>query len=238
MHLSVVIPALNEEKIIASTLRELKKSLPKGTQFIVADGNSTDGTQKIARKYAKIVCERCNDWTKSSIAAGRNAGAKSANGDVFLFNDADTLPQKEFVDKALEILKSQPDVVSVGCEVRPNVPDWNTQLFFSLLNGIVRASTWMGRPVIAGNCVFYRASAFWKVHGFDEDMHASEDQDLSLRIRKTGRVILLSQYTAYTSNRRLAQMGWFGLLNDWGHTTVNFLLGRKTKRYAIVREVG
>jgi len=236
MKLSVIVPALNEEKIIASTLRELKKRVPKGTQIIVADGNSIDSTRALAKKYAKVIREGSGNWTKSSIAAGRNAGAKTAAGEVFLFNDADSLPQKEFVDRALEILKSQPDVVSVGCEVRPSVSDWNTQLFFSLLNAIVRTSTWLGRPVIAGNCVFYRASAFWKVHGFDEDMHASEDQDLSLRIRKVGRVILLTQYTAYTSNRRLAQMGWLGLLNDWGHTTVNFLLGRKTKRYAIVRE--
>lgn len=236
MKLSVIVPALNEEKLIPHTLRELKKRVPKGTEFIVADGNSTDDTQKLARKYAKIVCERCAHWSHASIAAGRNAGARAAKGDVFLFNDADTLPQKEFVDKALEILRTQPDVVSVGCVVRPDVPDWNTQLFFTLLNGIVRLSTAIGRPVIAGNCVFYRKEAFWKVHGFDEEMHASEDQDLSLRIRKAGRVILLPQYTAYTSNRRLAQMGYLGLLNDWGHTTVNFVLGRKTKRYAIVRE--
>ncbi|MBI2445822.1 glycosyltransferase [Candidatus Micrarchaeota archaeon] len=237
MKLSVIVPALNEEKIICHTLRELKKRLPKGTQIVVADGKSTDGTAALARKYADVVYERGRDWQAASIAAGRNAGARKAKGDIFLFNDADTLPQKEFVDKALEILRMQPDVVSVGCVVRPDVSDWNTQLFFSILNGIVRVSTAIGRPVIAGNCVFYRADAFWKVHGFDEDMHASEDQDLSLRVSKIGRVVLLTQYTAYTSNRRLQQMGFLGLLNDWGHTTVNFLLGKKTKRYAIVREI-
>lgn len=240
MSLSVVVPALNEEKTITHTLGELKKRLPKGTQVIVADGNSTDDTVKIAKKYANVVKERGHDWTTASIAAGRNAGAKaakSAGAEILLFNDADTLPQKEFVNKALEILRTQPDVVSVGCSVRPNVSDWNTQLFFTILNGIVRVSTAIGRPVIAGNCVFYRASAFWKVKGFDEQMHASEDQDLSLRISKIGRVVLLPQYTAYTENRRLQQMGWFGLLRDWGGTTINFLLGKKTKRYAIVREV-
>ncbi|MBI5226230.1 glycosyltransferase [Candidatus Micrarchaeota archaeon] len=237
MKISVIVPALNEEKIIGHTLTELKKRLPtKGVQIIVADGHSTDDTVKIARKHSNVVYERGKDWQAASIAAGRNAGAKKASGDILLFNDADTLPQKEFVEKALQILRTQPDVVSVGCEVRPDVSDWNTQLFFTILNGIVRLSTAIGRPVIAGNCVFYRASAFWKVHGFDEDMHASEDQDLSLRIRKEGRVILLPQYTAYTSNRRLAQMGFLGLMKDWGITSINFLMGKKTKRYAIVRE--
>lgn len=237
MSLSVIVPALNEEKIIGHTLSELKKRLPsKGVQIIVADGHSTDRTVAVAKKHSDVVYERGKDWKAASIAAGRNAGAKKASGGILLFNDADTLPQKEFVKKALQILQNEPDVVSVGCEVRPDVPDWNTQLFFTILNGIVRVSTAIGRPVIAGNCVFYRADAFWKVHGFDEEMHASEDQDLSLRIRKVGRVVLLTQYTAFTSNRRLQQMGFLGLLKDWGTTTIHFLMGKKTKRYAIVRE--
>ncbi len=236
MRLSVIVPTLNEAQGIAATLKAIRHAVPKGTELIVADGHSTDATRTIARKYANVVRERGRDWTAASIAAGRNAGAKVAKGDVLLFNDADTVPQKAFVEKALQILENEPDVVSVGCEVRPDVSDWNTQLFFTILNGIVRLSTALGRPVIAGNCVFYRKNAFWKVHGFDEDMHASEDQDLSLRIRKIGRVVLLTQYTAYTSNRRLQQMGFLGLMRDWGGTTINFLLGKKTKRYAIVRE--
>ncbi|MBI4361008.1 glycosyltransferase [Candidatus Micrarchaeota archaeon] len=235
MKLSVIIPTLNEAQGIAATLKHLRKVTPKNAELIVADGHSTDATRAIAKKYANVVRERGKDWKNASIAAGRNAGAKKANGDVLLFCDADTKPQKEFVEEALEILDMQPDVVSVGCEIRPSVTDWNTQLFFTLLNAIVRVSTAFGKPVIAGNCVFYRAKTLWKVHGFDEQMHASEDQDLSLRISKFGRVVLLNQYTAYTSNRRLQKEGWMGLLLDWGHTTVNFLLGKKTKRYAIVR---
>ncbi len=240
LKLSVIVPALNEEKRIAKTLSELRKRVPAGVEIIVADGHSTDDTVKIAKKYANVVRERGKDWSTASIAAGRNAGAKAAkafDADILLFNDADTLPQKEFVDKAIEILRTQPDVVSVGCTVRPDVPDWNTQLFFGILNWMVRLSTFFGKPVIAGNCVFYRADAFWKVKGFDEEMHASEDQDLSLRISKLGRVILLPNYTAYTANRRLKQMGWFGLIKDWSGTTINFLRGKKTKRYAIVRSV-
>ncbi len=236
MRLSIIVPTLNEASGIATTLKTIRRVTPKGTELIVADGHSTDSTPTIARKYANVVRERGRDWKNASIAAGRNAGARAAHGDIFLFNDADTLPQKEFIQKALEIMDCQPDVVSVGCEVRPDVSDWNTQLFFTILNGIVRVSTALGRPVIAGNCVFYRKDAFWKAHGFDEDMHASEDQDLSLRIAAFGRVVLLTQYVAKTSNRRLQQMGFLGLIRDWGGTTINFLLGKKTKRYAIVRE--
>ncbi|MDP2717652.1 MAG: glycosyltransferase, partial [Candidatus Micrarchaeota archaeon] len=216
MSLSAIVPALNEEKLIASTLSHLKRSVPKGTQIILADGHSSDRTRAIAKKYANVVREARKKGT--SIASGRNAGVRLATGDILLFCDADTRPDKAFVNEALQILRKQPDVVSVGCEIKPDVPDWNTQLFFSFLNLIVRVSTFLKNPVIAGNCVLYRASAFRQVGGFDESMHASEDQDLSQRIAKVGKVVLLTQFTAKTSNRRLEHEGWFGLLWDWGGT--------------------
>ncbi len=233
MNLSAIVPSLNEEKLIAATLSHLKRVVPKGTQIIVADGHSSDRTRAIARHFANVVREAKK--TGTSIASGRNAGAKLAKGDVLLFCDADTKPEKAFVRQALRILDERKDVVSVGCEIRPDVSDWNTQAFFTFLNLIVRVSTFLGYPVVAGNCIFYRADAFRKAGGFDESMHASEDQDLSRRIAKIGKVVLLTRYTAKTSNRRLAHEGWVGLLKDWGGTTLNFLLGKKTKSYASLR---
>ena len=92
-------------------------------------------------------------------------------------------------------------------------------------------------PAISGNCVAYRADAFWKIKGFDEEMEASEDQDLSVRMSRLGYVRFFNQYTAFTSSRRLKKFGWLGLFFDWGKTTLNFCLGRKNRRYAIVREL-
>ncbi len=235
--LSVIVPTLNEERGIGRTLSGLKKRTPEGSELIVSDGDSSDGTRRIAKKIARVVWKKIGSPIKKSIAAGRNAGARAAHGDLLLFNDADTLPQKEYISEALELFEKNQEVVSVGCNVMPDHGRVNGKLFFWLLNRIVEASVWVNRPVIAGNCVFYRASAFWKAGGFDESMYASEDQDLSVRIARFGRVVFLPRFTAYTSGRRLKAMGWTGLLLDWGKTSFNFLFGIKTKRYAIVREV-
>lgn len=237
MKLSVIVPTLNEERGIGITLRELKKRVPKGAELIVTDGDSSDRTRQIAKNYAKVVWKKIGSPIKKSIAAGRNAGASVAHGDIFLFNDADSLPQKEFVKKALELFENDPSVVSVGCNVTPAHESLKARAFFWILNRIVEASVFLGRPVIAGNCVFYRSCAFWKAKGFDETMFASEDQDLSVRIARFGRVVFLPEFTAYTSSRRLKAMGWAGLMLDWGKTSFNFLFGIKTKRYAIVREI-
>ena len=75
------------------------------------------------------------------------------------------------------------------------------------------------------------------MHGFDEEMEASEDQDLCVRIAKRGAVVYDKNVVTFTSNRRLKKFGLFGLTWDWGKTTLNFLIGIKTKRYAIIREI-
>ena len=47
-NITIVIPTLNEEKGIGSTIVELRSVLTKA-HYLVVDGNSTDSTVKIAK---------------------------------------------------------------------------------------------------------------------------------------------------------------------------------------------
>jgi len=232
--LSIIIPTLNEEKIIGETLEKIKAIAPPGVEIIVADGRSRDHTVEIALKHgARVVFEGRGF---PSIGSGRNAGAKVARAELFLFNDADTVPDSRFFDVIRKDFRDE-RVVGVGCKVMPDEQGVLTRAFFNFLNFLVRASVWLGRPSIAGNCVAYRKKPFWKVKGFDEEMQASEDQDLCIRVSKLGKIVYHPELVAITSSRRLKKFGLLGLILDWSRTTINFLLGRKTKRYAIIREV-
>ena len=75
---SFIIPAYNEEALIAQTLDMLRASaasLTGGFEMIVANDASTDRTPEIAReKGARVI-----DVKKRQIAAVRNAGAAVAN---------------------------------------------------------------------------------------------------------------------------------------------------------------
>ena len=235
---TIVIPTLNEEKNIQNTISALKKMQPDA-RIVIADGKSTDHTVEIARKLgAKAVFEEHGEKFKS-IAAGRNAGARAAGEcDILLFIDADTIPEPQFFNRMLKEFQDE-RVVGVGCKIMPSVPEheYFTNWTFELFNLMIFWSVVASRPSIAGNCVAYRTKEFWKIKGFDEEMHASEDQDLCVRISKYGRVIYMRGVTAYTSSRRLRHLGWFGLLKDWGKNTLYFLIGKKITRYAIIREI-
>lgn len=233
---SVIVPTLNEEKRIQGEIVHLKR-ITKGAEVIIADGASTDRTVALARNEgARIVQEVKDPKHRTTIGAGRNAGARAAKNGILLFVDADTQPEPAFYREMLNAFKDE-RVVCVGCKIMPRDLGFMDQVLFEFLNLLIFLSVFLKRPSIAGPCVAYRRSAFEAAGGFDEEMEASEDQDLCIRAAKLGRVAYLKRVQATTSSRRLKKMGWLGLALDWGKTTLYFVYGRKNKRYTIVREV-
>ena len=83
--ISIIIPVLDEAGGIVEALERLQGFRPRGTEIIVVDGGSSDGTAQIARPWADGV-------TTSARGRGRqmNAGARLATGQILLFLHADT----------------------------------------------------------------------------------------------------------------------------------------------------
>jgi glycosyltransferase involved in cell wall biosynthesis len=67
--ISVVIPTYNEEKNIEMTLKKMtRQTLPrKDYEIIVVDGDSTDNTRKIARKYMLMYLSLRVGWKELLI---------------------------------------------------------------------------------------------------------------------------------------------------------------------------
>lgn len=88
---SIIIPTLNEEKLLPKLLEQLCScniSNRFELEIIISDGGSTDNTIKIAHSYSVKVVEH-QDSNKQTIAAGRNYGANAAKGDYLIFLTAD-----------------------------------------------------------------------------------------------------------------------------------------------------
>jgi len=84
LRLSIVIPALNEAENIQVTLQTLTSARARGTEVIVVDGGSTDGTAAAAAALADQVLA-----APQGRATQLNAGAAVATGDTLLFLHAD-----------------------------------------------------------------------------------------------------------------------------------------------------
>ena len=112
--ISIIIPTLNEAKIIELTLRMLTATLTLPHEVIVSDGRSSDRTAELAARYANTVVVFSGEG-RQTIAAGRNDGAKAAAGDFLVFLDADcVIPEPDrFFTQALAYFERNPELVGL-----------------------------------------------------------------------------------------------------------------------------
>jgi glycosyltransferase involved in cell wall biosynthesis len=202
--LSIVVPAFNEERLVAGTLERLKHGIEVfrrrgwSGELILCDNNSTDRTAELARAAgATVVFEPVNQ-----IARARNAGASAASGDWLLFVDADSSPDPELFEDVLAVVESG-RYVGGGCTVAIAGAPPVARVWASGWNALSRLARWA-----AGAFLFCETTAFRAVGGFSEELFASEEIDLSRRLKRQGRFIILHHHPLVTSGRKLQLYGW------------------------------
>ena len=228
MKVSVVVPAFNEERLLADSLRSIRSAMEVFTQIgwrselIVCDNNSTDRTAEIAREAgARVVFEPLNQ-----IARARNAGARQASGDWIVFVDADSTPSRElFADVAAEIRAGL--ALAGGSTVFYASSHHGVALLIGLWNLLSRTMRWA-----AGSFIFCDAAAFREVGGFSEALYASEEIELFSRLKRLARrrgrkIAILHRHPLRTSDRKLH------LYSGWtfaGFTAKTIVSGGRTLR--------
>lgn len=106
-NITVVVPALNEEKGIQTTLEELMRLDVK--EIIVVDGGSLDGTPEIAERIgARVFVEKGHGYGRAVLR-----GLQEAKGDFVVFIDADDSYDPNEIGKLVNILKGNVDVGAV-----------------------------------------------------------------------------------------------------------------------------
>jgi len=128
MHLSVIIPAYNEERRLPKTLEEIDKYLSKqgyDYEIIVVSDGSKDKTAEVANdlklKIAnlKLIDEKIN----KGKGYGVKRGMLEAKGDYRLFTDADNSTSIDQIEKMWPEFEKNYDVVIGSRDVKGAVLD-------------------------------------------------------------------------------------------------------------------
>jgi glycosyltransferase involved in cell wall biosynthesis len=174
--ISVIIPTWNEAPWLSALLNRLTQC-PNIAEVVVADHGSTDGTRDIAAAHGCVVVEG------GRPAAGKNAGAKAARGELLLFVDADVAVTPQVVTEILAAF-ADPGCSLVHLRLVPATERrfirtcYRVVHYYAVLGAKLRAHQGSA-PLI---CV--RREAFVAIDGFDERVAAAEDVDLIRRVRK------------------------------------------------------
>ena len=229
---SVIIPALNEEKYLPRCLESLShQSRKEHFEIIVVDGGSIDRTAEIAEEYAHKVIVK-----PSPVGVARNLGAKHAEGEILAFIDADTMACESWTEEITRTFDSSTNAAGVTGPTLPYEGTELDKLAYHVATGWAqRLSLKLGRPHVAGfNCA-YRRGSFWDAGGFDENRVLSEDVTLSLKMRHQGPILFNPEMIAYTSLRRIKKYGYPYLTTYYAINAGMMLLFDRTLGYPQVR---
>jgi GT2 family glycosyltransferase len=143
------------------------------------------------------------------ISRTRNAGARAATGDTFIFVDADTIVSVVTVRASIEALARGAAGGGAALEFEGRVPLWA-----SLVMVIVAASMRATR-LVAGCYMFCSRAAFDASGGFSEHLYAAEELAFSRALSRHGRVVTLRE-SVITSSRKVRTHGWREMLRLGG----------------------
>ncbi len=152
MYLSWIIPAYNEERRIAKTLREVdaylrSKNFPDGYEIIVADSSSRDRTAEIVAGLASSISSlRLLSVENHGKGWAVKQGMLAAQGQFRLFSDADNSTAPEyfaamipFFNRGCDLVISSRDPRDAPGASRGREPEpWHRQTLSKLGNLIIQ----------------------------------------------------------------------------------------------------
>lgn len=199
--ISVIVPAYNEAKCIASCIQALQRqTIQFPYEIIVSDNGSGDETAKIAKAFGVHVVSA---HVKGYVHALRQ-GVQTAKGDLIAITDADSIPPVDWLDRIYQHFKNNSDVVAVGGPfIFYDGPVWVRQ-FVQLVNTIYpRVLT----ASLCGMNMAFRKDVYHRVGGFDPSFNLQTDTEFGFRLMRYGNTVFDSRLVMRASGRRYQSFG-------------------------------
>jgi glycosyltransferase involved in cell wall biosynthesis len=244
MAISFVVPAYNEEKRLADTLKAIILEISRvgcDAEVIVVNNASTDRTGQVASSFPDVIV--VNEPEKGLVNA-RRAGFQRATGKLVANVDADTIVTDGWLSCVLEEFRRHPDLVAlsgpyiyydVSKSTRAAVRAFYIMGYgFYILNRFVLR---VGSMLQGGNFVVDRA-ALEQIGGYNPLFSFyGEDTDLARRLNAVGGVKFTFRLPAMSSGRRLLEEGlWrIGLRYSMNFVWATFLRRPFTDEWIDVR---
>ena len=220
---SIVTPSYNQAAYIEQTMTSvLGQDYPR-LEYLVVDGDSTDSSVEIIRKYAGNLA-----WWISEKDSGQaeaiNKGLSRAKGEIIAWLNSDDYYLPDAVSRAVRVFQENLDVVlAYGNMLAVNQHGQTINL---LTYDQLSLEDLLCFQIIGQPAVFFRREALEKAGIFDITYHCFLDHHLWLRIALQGRILHVDEtwaaarYHAEAKNRaRAAEFGReaFRIL-DWVKT--------------------
>ena len=204
---SVIIPAHNEVKPIASCLESVAAQTRKPYEILVVNNNSTDQTAKMASSFGVRVIDEKN----KGAAAARNAGARIAKGEFLVFLDADCIAPTTHLELIANLIRQYPKIDGFAgpyvIQDGGKIVEWITETGLYYWHWFRFIKCIFGHQGFSGGNVAIKRSSFLAASGFDETIHDvidPDDAEFAARLHRLGyRIFFDPKLIVYSSFRRM-----------------------------------
>ena len=207
---TILIPALNEEKALPFTIDCLAAMSPAPDEIMMVDGGSEDATVALAVAAGYRVISS----PKRGRAAQINFGVAHASGEVICILHADTLLPPDAINVIRETMADHRTALASftpriagpsGTRWGSTFHNWIKTWYAPLLT---RPHLFMRgtRLLFGDHAMFFRRTHYLEVGGCDERLVVLEEADLCIKLTRFGRIRMVPRW-AWTSDRRIAAWG-------------------------------
>jgi len=198
---SIIVPCFNEQRTIGLLLQAIADQSvgPRALEVVVADGGSTDETRAVVQEFADrnpYLRVRLVDNPTRAIPAALNRAIEQARGGVIIRLDAHSIPQPDYVEQCLRVLRETQAANAGGVwEIHPGTATWIARGIAAAAShrlgaGDARYRT-SGQPGPVDTVPFgaYPRSWLERVGPYDETLLTNEDYEYNVRLRQAGGII-------------------------------------------------
>lgn len=235
---SVVVPTFRRPEALRTTLAALaavEHPSPR-LEVIVVDDGADELTEKVVRERqgGPISIEYASQ-AQLGAATARNLGARMAGGDLVVFCDDDVIVEADHLRRhlATRARHGDPIVSGVSSLAAAALAAFQATAFGRFRMELDRRfeEEADGRPLghgrfeasfLSARNLALSRSLFWELGGFDETFPfaGAEDQDLSLRARHEGRLLIRDQGIRVGHNEQILTLEQFCAREERGARTV------------------
>jgi glycosyltransferase involved in cell wall biosynthesis len=185
---SVIVPTRNSARTLQACLESIRSQTYSPIELVVVDNHSSDRTLEIAGRLADIV-----ETFGPERSAQRNRGAQFSHGEYLLFVDSDMTLAPRVVGDCLDSLR-------VNGAPGAIIPETSVGEGFLAKCRAFERSCYVGDDTIEGARFFPRTEFEW-ARGYDENLIAMEDWDLSIRVAAGRRLARAESYITHDEGR-------------------------------------
>lgn len=192
----VIIPAYNEEEVLADCLEALVNQTLTDFKAYIINDESTDTTRDIILDFEKRHPQKIHlrEFGKVGPGRARNMVAKESSAEILAFTDADCIPTPSWLEELIRGF-DQDSIGALGgphfCTQDSNVFQNKLERFLNFIKPFVdfyktdtkEVSEVKHNPLCN---VAYRRNIFLQLGGFREDLFPGEDLEMDVRVREKG----------------------------------------------------